>query len=67
MNNRTIQLNHITFQFGIIALGIAPIQISLSIIVYKDGRINIIPVDFSTFHRHIIGNQSRTTCIDKRT
>ena len=66
MNNRTIQLNHIIFQFGIIALSISPIQVRLPVIINKDCRINVIPVDFSAFYRHIIGNQSRATCINKR-
>ena len=65
--DRTIQLNHILFQFDIVALGIPPIKICLSVVVNKNSRIDIFPRDLGKFGRHIIGDQCGTTGIHKRT
>ena len=65
--DRTIQLDHILFQFDIVALGIPPIKICLSVVVNKNSRIDIFPRDLGKFGRHIIGDQCGTTGIHKRT
>ena len=65
-NNRAVQLYHILFQFGKIALTVTPTQVSLSVIINKDGGIYIIPVAFAAVGRHIISDEGGTAGIDKR-
>ena len=66
-NNRTVQFDHVLFQSGIVALGVSPIKIRLTVIVNKNCRINIIPPNFGIFGGHVIGDQCRTAGICKRT
>ena len=56
-NNGTVQFNHILFQFGVITLGVSPIKIRLTVVVYENCRINVIPPDFGIFGSHVVGDQ----------
>ena len=62
-----VQFDHVGFQFGEIALPVAPEQPGLSVVVKKDGGIDIVPTVRFPLGGHIISDESRAAAIGKGT
>ena len=65
-NDGTVQFYHVLLQFGKVTLTVPPVQISLTVIINKDSRIDIIPITVAALSSHVIGDKGRATSIHKR-
>ena len=60
----TLEADHIFIQFGIVKMRITPIEISLTILVHPDGRVDIVPTSIieKRFAQRILERTGRRIC-----
>ena len=60
----TLEADHIFIQFGIVKMRITPIEISLTILIHPDGRVDIVPTSIieKRFAQRILERTGRRIC-----